>query len=524
MKAFLMHRDRDFAVDAMPPPQAAELVGDLGLDIVLDAMAAGDKFLREIAHTALLCSLDDVDAIHFRQNVLRDCLANPAVVRDIYDIAVAAIEGERKHYWGLMSRHPGGVLHRSLEVLQMFVALLRRLRNAAQTHADGFASEGFLTLFAMLREELAEDYLQLVEAHIERLKFRRGVLVSAVLGVGNKGADYALRKPNRDDRPWVRRMLTRQPAYTFHIHERDEAGARALAGLRDRGVNLAANAAAQAADHIVSFFRMLRAELAFYVGCLNLDERLRARGAATCFPDPAPCRQRRQTARHLYDVSLALLSEQQIVGNDIDGDDADLFIVTGANQGGKSTWLRAVGAAQLMMQCGMFVAAHAYGANLCSGLFVHYRREEDIGLRAGKFEEELQRISAVVDHLAADGIVLFNESLQSTNEREGSEIGRQIVAALLDSRVKVFFVTHLYDLAETLHEKRRASWRFLRAERRDDGSRSFLIVPGRPSPTSHAKDVYEEVFGDGRRPSGAADEAADDGARSGLVDPVSAAR
>lgn len=182
-----------------------------------------------------------------------------------------------------------------------------------------------------------------------------------------------------------------------------------------------------------------------------------------------------------------------VIGNELAADGKELFIVTGANQGGKSTWLRAIGLAQLMMQCGLFVPAGAFSANLCSGLFVHFRREEDAAMRSGKFEEELQRISSMIDRLAPNGVVLFNESLQSTNEREGSEIGRQIVEALLSSRVKVFFVTHMHDLAGQLRAKGWHHAVFLRAERREDGTRSFRILPGDPLATSYAKDVYDEI-------------------------------
>jgi DNA mismatch repair ATPase MutS len=495
MKAFLMHRDRDFDLAQELPPDADDLVQDLALETLFTAMAGDDRFLWEVARRAILCSLRDVAEIRYRQEILRDCLANPAVVRAIYDLAGEAIESERKHYWGLLGRHPGSILHRSVDVLRIFVISLRQLRHKAEEQAENFQSEGFRRLFAMLRAEIDEAYLGVVEAHIERLKFRRGPLISARLGKGNAGTGYVLRQPNEDDRSWARRLLVRRrPAFTFRIHERDEAGARALAELRDRGISIVANATAQSVDHILSFFRMLRLELAFYIGCLNLHEKLAEKGAPACLPEPAPCAQRRHRARGLYDACLALVTDQSVVGNDLDADDKDLFVITGANQGGKSTWLRAIGVAQLMMQCGMFVAARSYCANLCSGLFVHYRREEDAEMRAGKFEEELQRISGIVDRLSADGAVLFNESLQSTNEREGSEIGRQIVEALLDSRIKVFFVTHMYDLAGRLHDKKLANALFLRAERRDDGSRTFRIIPGAPLPTSHGKDVYDEVF------------------------------
>ena len=68
---------------------------------------------------------------------------------------------------------------------------------------------------------------------------------------------------------------------------------------------------------------------------------------------------------------------QRIVGNDIEADGKNLIIVTGANQGGKTTFLRSLGLAQLMMQCGMFAPAARLEANIVDGLFTHFKREED---------------------------------------------------------------------------------------------------------------------------------------------------
>lgn len=488
MKAFLMYRDRDFDLEQEPPPGAQDLVQDLELEVLFQAMAGGDRFLLEVARRAVLKILTDVCAVLYRQDILRDCISNAAIVRDLYSLAVETIERERKDYWGVHSSNPGFVLHRSVEVLSMFVEALRRLRQLPDAHAGRFASEGFTTLFAMLRKELGDEYLTTVEAHLTRLKFRRGVLVSARLGKGNMGVGHMLRKPNDDDRPWIQRFFSRRPAaYTFHIHERDEGGARAVGDLRDRGISIAANAVAQSNDHILSFFRMLRTELAFYVGCLNLYEKLSAKGEPTCFPVPNPCVERRYAVRGLYDVCLTLKLEHRVVGNDSEGEGKELFMITGANQGGKSTFLRSVGLSQLMMQCGMFVPALSYCANLCAGMFTHHKREEDATMQSGKLEEELERISAIVDHLSPDCLVLFNESLQSTNEREGSEIGRQIVQALLESRVKVFFVTHMYALASSLSDEKIRNAMFLRAERCEDGTRTFRVIPGEPLRTSYGK-------------------------------------
>jgi DNA mismatch repair ATPase MutS len=187
--------------------------------------------------------------------------------------------------------------------------------------------------------------------------------------------------------------------------------------------------------------------------------------------------------------------KQKVVGNDEDADKRDLVMITGANQGGKSTFLRGIGLAQLMMQCGMFAPAEAFCANICEGVFTHYKREEDTTMQSGKFDEELARMSEIVEHLRPNATLLFNESFAATNEREGSEIARQIVSALLEKRIKVFYVTHLYELAHGFYDKKMENAVFLRAERQADGGRTFKLIEGEPLQTSYGEDLYKAIFG-----------------------------
>ena len=502
MKTYLMYPARDFDAEQEPPPGAAALTQDLELDTLLDAMAAGDDFLRGVASTALLCGPADPQTIIYRQQVLRDSLAQPTVVREIYSLAVQVILAERRIWWGIGSRYPEAILHRAVEVMQLFVAALKLLRRIADSHGSGFRSDGFTRFFTMITKELGDDYFAAVNGHLRRLKFSGGVLVSASLGEGNAGTGHVLRTP-RPGRRGLAEVIGagNRSAYTLTISDRDEAGARALSELSGRGINHVANALAQSADHILGFFRLLRTELAFYIGALNAHERLAATGGPACFPEPLPPGGAAFSAAGLYDPCLALTASTPATGNDVSADGVSLVMITGANQGGKSTFLRSVGLAQLMMQSGMFAAATALRASVCPGLFTHYKREEDATMTSGKLDEELARMSDIAAHITPGSLLLCNESFASTNEREGSEIARQIVRAMRGAGIRVFFVTHLYDLARGLHAEPGPSALFLRAERQAGGRRTFRLAVGEPLPTSHGQDVYADVFG---IPAGAA--------------------
>jgi DNA mismatch repair ATPase MutS len=494
MKVFLLYRDRDFDLGAEVPAGADALTQDLGLELVFGAMAAGDRFLLEVARKGVFGSLDEVDAIRYRQGILADCLEHPAVIRQLYALAVEALERERK-VWGYTFRFPGSLLRRSVDVLGIFVDVLRRLRVIARAERPGFRSEGFGRLFDEIAAELDDDYLRSIDAHLERLKFRDGIPVSADLGVANRGTNYILRRRVRK-RTWRERIGLAEPdTYVWQLPERDEAGAQALGELRGRGLALAAEALARSTDHISSYFAQLCSELGFYVACLNLRDVLAAKGEPVCLPEPHPAGRSSLVARGLYDVALSLAMTGRVVGNDLAADGRNLLVITGANRGGKSTFLRSLGLAHLMLQAGMFVAAEAFRADVRGGLFTHFRREEDVNLRSGKLDEELGRMSRIVDQVGPSSLVLLNESFASTNEREGSEIGRQIVHALLEAGVKVGYVTHMFDLADGFHQEARPDALFLRAERLPDGRRTFRVLEGEPLPTSHGVDVYQRIFG-----------------------------
>lgn len=498
MKVLLLYKDHDFDPEQKLPWNEKELTQDLELNIMFNAMALNDEFLFEAAKKTVFWGLNnDLGTIHFRQNILKDCLKNSSIIRDIYAISVEAIESRKNSWFGIFTTYPSSILSGSIGMMEIYMNLLKKLRNTADEHAVRFESQGFSLFFEMLKKELGDEYFITVQNHLRELKFNDGILISAELGKGNKGINYILRKLKVKKQSWLQRIFPKkEPYYTFYIHPRDESGAKALSELKNEGINLVANALAQSCDHILGFFKMLRTELAFYIGCLNLHEQLTQMGEPASFPLPVASDERKNSFKGLYDVCLALSMKKKIVGNDVNADNKNPVIITGANQGGKSTFLRSIGLAQLMMQCGMFVPADSFSANICNSLFTHFKREEDSSMKSGKFDEELSRMNEITEHITSDSIILFNESFAATNEREGSEIARQIVRALVEKNITIFFVTHLYDFANSVYDKNKKSALFLRAERQTDTRRTFKLIEGEPLETSYGIDLYNRIFND----------------------------
>jgi hypothetical protein len=502
MKAQLLVRDGEFDWSRPLPWNAEALTGDLSLHTLFSAMAGEDAtVLDSVQKVVLGATVSDRETIQFRQDILREALHHEAMVRELYAIATEAIDKAKRRYIGsTLSRYPHWVLSDALELMETFADLLARVRKIADRHGRHFSSVGWVSFFGRVQDELNDAYFQKMETHLRVLRMRAPSLLGAGLSNWSRPADYVLhnspatQKRGLWQRLWAYFFPPKPSSNSFSIHPRDEAGARALQRIHDEGIAFVAVALAQAQDHIRDFFNALRLELAFYLGSINLYRRLTEKGEPVCFPSAIESTERLMSFKALYDANLALTVKERVVGNNLGDGSGDLIIVTGANQGGKSTFLRSVGLAQLMMQAGLFVGAETFSASLCQGIFTHYKREESAALESGKFDEELSRMSEIVDRLAPRSLVLFNESFASTNEREGAEVGYQILRGLLDRGVRVVCVTHLYDLARRFHEEYGERAIFLRPERLPDGKRTFRLLPGEPLPTSYGVDLYRAIF------------------------------
>jgi MutS domain V len=495
MKAHLLDRECDLDLKRPLPWNAEALTRDLALDTLFKAMARDDEYVFEIVQKVFLSGCgNDVETILYRQNILQDCIIHSAIARDIYAITLEAAATERAFYFGSLMRSPDWALHQSIDLLDALLGPLTKLRKIADRYAERFQSEGWNTFFALLKRELDDEYFSTVRYHLTQLRLRNGLLLSARLGQGNKGADYVFRQQRERGSWWSRLFEPRPKTLSFSLHPRDESGLSALTEIRARGIARVANAVSQSADHLRNYFKMLRAELAFYIGCLNLHEKLGRKNTGVCFPLPKSPEEGRLSCDELRDVCLVLSLEGKVVGNSADADGKSLVVITGPNTGGKSTFLRSVGLAQMMMQCGMFTTAASFCSSLCDCLLTHYRREEDAALESGKLDEELARMSDILEHFTPNPLMLFNESFSATNEREGSEIARQILTALREKNARILFVTHLYELARGFFEENRKDALFLRAQRDSDGVRTFKLLQGAPLETSFGEDLYRAIF------------------------------
>lgn len=116
-------------------------------------------------------------------------------------------------------------------------------------------------------------------------------------------------------------------------------------------------------------------------------------------------------------------------------------------------------------------------------------------MNSGNLEEELLRMNEIISVITPGSILFMNECFSSTTEREGSKIACDIITALIESGIRVFFVTHLFEFANALFCRNPGNVLFLRAGREENGSRSFVISPGKPLRTSFGEDLFNGILG-----------------------------
>jgi hypothetical protein len=251
-------------------------------------------------------------------------------------------------------------------------------------------------------------------------------------------------------------------------------------------------------------------ELGFFLGAAAFTRRLADSGLPVCLPDIAQPSERVLVAKGCYNVHLAhrfMAAGQDpggIVLNDVRLDDSGrLYILTGPNQGGKTTFTQGLGVLQVLGQAGLFVPARSATLSPVDLVESHFPSEETGRLESGRLAEEARRLSAMFDRITDRSLVLLNETLSSTSPGEGLYLAEDVVKGLRLSGARGVFTTHLHELAErveALNGEVEGGSKIGSlvagvgaAPERPDGEtrRTFDIRPGPPMGKSYARDIAE---------------------------------
>ncbi|WP_165861169.1 MutS-related protein [Paenibacillus paeoniae] len=260
----------------------------------------------------------------------------------------------------------------------------------------------------------------------------------------------------------------------------------------------------------------LEAEFAFYIGAVAFIERMRSLGLPMCRPTLLPMEQQECRMYDNYNVNLALRMSGQsqsadyklndrIVSNDVCFDDEGrIFILTGPNSGGKTTYAQAIGLTQILLQCGLYVPCSRAEISPVDALHVYFNVEEQAALETGRLGVESKRISEIFHAATPNSMVLLNESFSSTSPGESYYLMKDIVSALRLLGLRAVVATHLHDLADrvdSINSEVEGSSKLIsmvagiREGTEHDSilsNRSYKVQPGRPQGRSFAMDIARQ--------------------------------
>lgn len=203
-------------------------------------------------------------------------------------------------------------------------------------------------------------------------------------------------------------------------------------------------------------------------------------------------------AKDFYNLKLALSKENQdeIVCNDLKFDNEHtIYILTGANRGGKTTITQAVGLLFVLAQGGIYVPASSFCYRPVDCIYTHFPADEDKTMDLGRLGEECVRFKEIYFGCTKDSLLLLNETFSTTSFEEGFYIAKDSVRALLKRQVRTIYNTHMHKLAADVDEINKESCGIKAASlimKNDGGKRSFKVEVACPEGLSYARDIAEK--------------------------------
>jgi len=440
------------ALQAREPP---EIFHDLNLDQVVRSVTHGreEYDLAPFFHVAL----EDVDAITYRQEVMRD-LENEDLAQAMRSFAERmrtmrlTLPKPDKHYYAyqrerLLLAAVNGYceaverLAQALGRLEPASVGVRALREYLSRHASSSSFSVMAAEGRRLRSALAAiRYCVLLDGDVVTVRRYEGegdysVVVEGSFEKFRRGAVQDFRSTFRDvaGMNHIESQIVERVARLYPESFRDLAAFCAAHG--------------DYADGIVLRFDR---EVQFYLAWLAHLGKFRAAGLSFCYPRLSPASKEIES-RAGFDLALAekLLGEgAAVVTNDFHLRGAErIFVVTGPNQGGKTTFARAFGQLHYLARLGCPVPGTRARLYLCDRVYCHFERQEDVATLRGKLKDDLVRIRSILERATPCSVVVMNEIFSSTALKDALFLSRKVLASMSRLDLLGVCVTFLDELA-----------------------------------------------------------------------------
>jgi len=204
-------------------------------------------------------------------------------------------------------------------------------------------------------------------------------------------------------------------------------------------------------DEVISRFDR---EIQFYLAYLDFIAEIQRKGLNFCLPEVVS--EKNIAAHQTFDLALAhtfRFEKQEIVPNDFYLRDSErVIIVTGPNQGGKTTFARMFGQLHYLAKLGLPVPGKDARLFLCDQIFTHFERQEDLRNLSGKLHDDLVRIRSILDRATSYSILILNEVFSSTTFEDAVFLSKEIMQKISSLDVYCIWVTFLDELS-TFNEK-----------------------------------------------------------------------
>ncbi|GAP06860.1 mismatch repair ATPase [Anaerolinea thermolimosa] len=432
---------------------------DLNLDQAVKEIVSGrqDYRLKPFFYTPL----HDIDQILYRQEVGKD-LENPLLIKEVQAFAEQMVLARRylglidqlyfknhKEGWFLESILAYGKAVEGLAAGISSVDLQSRGLKALRDYLHHYVeSERFTAMMAearKIKDELATiqycvhikgnwvqvrayesepDYSQEVEQTF--LKFKQGAVKDYRLKLGGAGMSY------------VEAQILDCVAKLYPE----------IFGALDRFCQ-------DHLDFMDETIRVFDREVQFYLAYFEFISRLKQAGLKFCYPQVSNT-EKTVWAYEAFDIALAnqcVTGALPVVTNDFElRENERIIVVTGPNQGGKTTFARMFGQIHYMASLGLPVPGEEAHVFLWDQIYTHFEKEEDIRNLRGKLQDDLVRIHEILKHATSDSILIMNEIFTSTSLKDATFLSKRVMEAIVQLDAFCVWVTFIDELT-SYHKK-----------------------------------------------------------------------
>ncbi len=434
---------------------APAFFADLNLDQVIAAITAGKQVYQ--LKPFFYAPLRDADAIHYRQEVARD-LENDALLENIKTFAQKT--GVVRRYFRLIEEltyayHKAGWFVEAVDVYcDAVTGLARDLAQAELT------SRGLLAFREYLNNYVNSDAFTTLQADIRQLK---AALATISYCIQIKGLRVRVRKYEGEvdysaeveatfekfKQGAVKDYLIKLPQASGMGHVEAQI-LDCVAKLYPDVFAMLNEFCTRHAQFVDPTIRTFDREIQFYVAYLDYIAPLRRAGLNFCYPQIG-VGDKQVEAQDSFDIALAhqcVAAQIPVICNDFYLRDPErIIVVSGPNQGGKTTFARTFGQLHYLACLGLPVPGRAARLFLFDQLFTHFEKEEDIRNLRGKLQDDLVRIYAILNAATPNSIIIMNEIFTSTTLQDAIFLGKKIMERIIQLDLLCVCVTFIDELA-----------------------------------------------------------------------------